>query len=311
MPDLALSGPATCPRCGLTLESRQKFCAGCRLELGAQAPPHILPHGARGPARRGCLPAPALLVLLVVGLIVVSQVAQGLFGLTPDAGPTPAPTRTGPPRLHVVPPTSAPRLPAPTPEGAAGNLDIVASASYRDRAGTLCLVGVLGNDLDLGRGVEVTAGLVDAAGTTLAEARSRYYPSGLLPAGVRLPFRLELAQPPPAWRDIRWDLRAFDAPGEAETVYHGLRVVDPVLRPPTGPAAPWTLAGQIANTGARAARPLRLYAAVYDAAGALLDATEADGPPDPLAPGAQTPFTLALPRPDMQPTRAEVVVEGH
>jgi hypothetical protein len=87
--------------------------------------------------------------------------------------------------------------------------------------------------------------------------------------------------------------------------------VDTVLRPPASPADPWTLTGQIANTGARAARPLRLYAAVYDAAGALLDTNETDAPPDPLAPGAQTPFTVALPRPDMQPTRAEVVVEGH
>jgi hypothetical protein len=230
-----------------------------------------------------------LIVFLGIGIIVLSQAAPGRFGPAPAAGPTAVPTAAG----------------------AAGNLDIAASASYRDRAGTLCLVGVIGNDGDRGRGVEVTATLADAAGTTLGEAHSRYYPSGLLTPGVRLPFRMELAHPPPAWSDIRWDLRPFDVSGEAETVYHDLQAVDTELRPPVGPADPWMLTGQIANTGARVARPLRLYAAVYNAAGVLLDANEADGPPDPLAPGAQTAFTLALPRPAMQPTRAEVVVEGH
>jgi hypothetical protein len=210
----------------------------------------------------------------------------------------------------VVPPTLAPRGLTPTPDGAVANLGIVASTSYRDRAGTLCLVGVIGNDLDVGLGAEVTVTLVDTAGATLAQAQSRYYPGSLLAPGVRLPFRMELAHPPPAWGGIQWSLSAFDRSGESEIVYHSLEAQDLELRPPAGPTAPWTLAGQIANTGARAARPVRLYAAVYDAAGALLDANEVDGPPDSVVPGARTAFTLSLPRPGMQPTRAEVVVEG-
>jgi hypothetical protein len=252
-----------------------------------------------------------LLGVLAVG--VLSAAGQHLFG--PANGPTPTPASqeapATPPRFQVVPPTlAAPRRLTPTPDGAVANLDIVASTSYRDRAGTLCLVGIIGNDLDVGLGAEVTATLVDTAGATLAQAQSRYYPGGLLVPGVRLPFRMELAAPPPAWSAIQWSLSAFDISGEAEIVYHSLEAQDLVLRPPAGPTAPWTLTGQIANTGARAARPVRLYAAVYDAAGALLDTNEVDGPPDPVVPGARTAFTLPLPRPGMQPARAEVVVEG-
>ena len=160
-------------------------------------------------------------------------------------------------------------------------------------------------------GVEIVLTLLDVGGKTVASAEDFNYDSALVQPGALMPFRILVSNPPASWANVRWQIvpTVYDPTTFlGRNLYGGITVEDMGLQPPGNQFGFWSLAGQVKNSGDKAAQYVHILAAVYDASGTLLDVDDAYSKLDVLNPGDSSPFEILFSRRDIQPTKQDVFI---
>jgi hypothetical protein len=207
-------------------------------------------------------------------------------------------------------PTTVARAPAPTatPGILVRPHDFTA---YRLQSGWTFIQGFVQNDGPAPAGtIEVHVALVADGDSVVATTRAHIQPTMLAP-GSRAPWLAQIRQPPSFARvRVQVQARPFTEILQG-TVTHDLRAEQVAVQPPTGPVPSPIIAGEVVNTGQRAASDIRVTAAIFDGDGALFQvvSTLLDGPE--LPPGQGAPFRLQpVGRGLTEIPRYELFVEG-
>jgi LysM repeat protein len=197
-------------------------------------------------------------------------------------------------------------LPTPTPVP----VEVQGLAFYETPVGSLwCLGEVVNATPSALTNIQVRVTLFDAAGQWLAE-EDAFVAADLVLPDARSPFGVLFVTPPAAWTTPQISLIRAEAAGELAASYVPLSVVGP-RGIPSGPQFEASGTAQNESTGQNAHR-ISVIATTYDEGGLVTgfrqEIVELD---EPLAPGANVPFTLLFNIHGDEPTDFRITALGY
>ncbi|MGI8588816.1 MAG: FxLYD domain-containing protein [Chloroflexia bacterium] len=213
----------------------------------------------------------------------------------------------------ATPVIASPTTASPPAVSAAGNpsVKILDQTEYADSIGIDHVIGVIQNT---GTGpvdqIKVVASWNDASGATVATGDDNLLSLVILAPGQKAPFDVDLLAKAPVNAKLQMQTQAASYDPNGLILFppaQGLTVEGDKLGKGSFST---TVTGRVVNKGKLPATLVGILVIGYDAKGKVIDV--ADGSPelDPIAPGANSPFSVDLRRSDVKVAKYELLVRG-
>jgi hypothetical protein len=164
--------------------------------------------------------------------------------------------------------------------------------AYRLESGWTFIQGFVQNAGPAPAGaIEVRVSLIADGDVVVGSAYAHIQPLMVKP-GSRGPW-LAQVQRPPSFARVRVQVQARPLTDFLQaTVSQELRPENVAVRPPSSPASPPAISGQVVNDGGQPARDIRVTAAIFDREGSLFQVVTGTVNAPQLAPGERATFNL-------------------